>query len=49
MRAKIVIIETTSGNRYVLVYDGRPRHEFTSVTAAQLFCLENNIPFEPWE
>lgn len=48
-RAEIKPIETDDGTRYLLVYGGRPRHEFNTVTEAQLFCLTNHIPFKPWE
>ena len=48
-RAEIKQVPTETGTVYVLVYAGRPRHEFNSVTEAQLFCLTNNIPFKPWE
>ena len=49
MKAKVIIFETSDGPRYAVVWDGRVRHEFGTVTEAQLFCAENFIPFEPWE
>lgn len=48
-RAEIKQINTGEGTVYVIVYAGRPRHEFPTVTEAQIFCLKNNIPFRPWE
>ena len=47
-KARVVPIESEDGTLYVLVYDGRPRTEFRTVTEAQIFCLSNGIPFEPW-
>lgn len=49
MKAKIIIFETESGPRYAVVWNGRVKHEFSSVTEAQIFCADNFIPFEPWE
>lgn len=47
-KAEIKLIETPDGTRYVLVYDSRPRHEFSTVTEAQIFCINNKIPFVQW-
>ena len=48
MKAKVIIFETEQGPLYAVVWDGRVRHEFGTVTEAQIFCLSNGIPFEPW-
>ena len=49
MKAKIRPIATESGTRYAIFWAGVQQQDFPSVTDAQMFCIDNHIPFEPWE
>ncbi len=50
VNATIEPIETPVGTRYAVVpeKDKRPLIDFPTVTQAQIFCLQNDINFKPW-
>ncbi len=50
MNVTIEPIETPVGTRYAVVpeKDKRPLIDFPTVTQAQIFCLQNDINFKPW-
>ena len=33
---------------YAVTWAGEPKEFFKSVTEAQIYCISNSIPFEPW-
>jgi len=46
MRAKIIPVGL---GLYGIVWQGEVKAYFHFVTAAQIFCIDNFIPFEPWD
>ncbi len=48
MKATIRPIATADGTRYAIFWAGQQHQDFQSATDAQMFCIDNHIPFEPW-
>ena len=48
-KAQIELVYRPDGTWYRVIHPSCKPYEFRFVTEAQIFMIENKIPFDPWE